>query len=69
MTQANTRIYKVTTPAGIRLIEAANKSQAIGHVAKTTITATVTTTKELAQMFREDKGVTVEQAGGEAGEL
>jgi len=62
---STTRIYKVTTPAGIRLIDAANKSQAINHVAKSTIAATVATTKELAQMFRDHKDFSVEKAGGE----
>lgn len=61
--ESKKRIYLVSTPAGLRLIDAANKSQAINHVASTTITATVATQTDLVGLIQD--GIKVETAGGE----
>lgn len=58
-----TRIYAVSTPAGTRLVEAPNRSQAINHVARDTIAAKVAPQKEIVSLVSE--GVKVEVANGE----
>jgi hypothetical protein len=60
---AATRIYSVSTPAGTRLVEAPNKSQAINHVARDTITAEVAPQQKLVSLVSE--GVKVEIANAE----
>ena len=50
------RIYVVNG----RLVEAANKSQAVNHVARATISAEVATQSQLVALIKE--GVEVEQA-------
>lgn len=56
---STTRIYLVTLPTGTRLVEASNKSQAVNHVAKNTITAEVASQSALVKMIRD--GVEVEK--------
>ena len=58
---AATRIYAVSTQAGTRLVEAPNKSQAINHVARDTITAEVAGQQTLLDCVM--KGTEVEIAG------
>ena len=53
-----TRIYAVSTPSGTRLVQAPNKSQAINHVARDTITAEVAPQQTLVRLVSE--GVKVE---------
>ena len=52
------RIYKLTTPKGVRLIDAGTRAAAIGHVAKDEITADVATGHEIADLV--GKGIKVE---------
>ena len=54
------RIYVVTTPTGIRLIRAANKIQALGYVARDTLTAEVATQDDLYTLAK--NGTEVEDA-------
>jgi hypothetical protein len=63
MKAAVKRIYKVTSPYGVRLIESANKFQAIGFVAKSTFKAEVATQSDLVKMTKD--GIEVETVGGE----
>ncbi len=58
-----TRIYTVSTTTGTRLVEAPNKSQAINHVARDTISAKVAPQKEIVSLVSE--GVKVEVANSE----
>ena len=44
---ADTRIYAVHVHGKVRLVQASNKSQAINHVARDTITAEVAMQKDL----------------------
>ena len=60
---AATRIYAVSTQAGTRLVESPNKSRAINHVARDTITAEVAPQKTIVQLIGE--GVKVEQTHAE----
>lgn len=57
-----TRIYKVTTPKGVRLIDAAIKTAAIGFVAKDEITVEVASGHEIATLV--GQGVKVESISG-----
>jgi hypothetical protein len=52
------RIYVVGSPAGIRLVDAATKQQAVAHVANSTINAHVASQKDLVELLA--RGVTVE---------
>lgn len=52
------RIYVVGGPAGIRLVNANTKSQAIAHVAHSTINAHVASQKDLVELLA--RGVEVE---------
>jgi hypothetical protein len=61
--KSTTRIYLITTPTGKRLVDAANKTQAVNHVAKATITATVASQSELVKLTKD--GIEVETAGSE----
>jgi hypothetical protein len=47
------RIYKVTTPAGISLVEANSQSQAINMVIEGQVTATVAGGLEVAQLIEQ----------------
>lgn len=53
------RIYVVGGPQGIRLVKATTRSQAIAHVANTTIKAHVASQEDLVDLLT--KGLTVEQ--------
>jgi len=53
------RIYVVGGPQGIRLVKATIRSQAIAHVANTTIKAHVASQEDLVDLLT--KGLTVEQ--------
>ena len=53
------RIYVVGGPQGIRLVNATTRSQAIAHVANTTIKAHVASQEDLVDLLT--KGLTVEQ--------
>jgi len=52
------RIYVVGGPQGIRLVNATTRSQAIAHVANTTIKAHVASQEDLVDLLT--KGLTVE---------
>lgn len=52
------RIYAVTTAAGLRLVEATNKAQAVNHVARDTITAEVASQSALVEAIK--AGIEVE---------
>jgi len=52
------RIYVVGGPQGIRLVKATTHSQAIAHVANTTIKAHVASQEDLVDLLT--KGLTVE---------
>lgn len=54
------RIYKVGTLKGARLVRAPNKAQAINHVARDTIAAEVAAQDDLVNLLSE--GVKVENA-------
>lgn len=56
-----TRIYRTNTPNGSRLVRAANRAQAITHVARDIIKADVATQDDLVTLTGE--GVKVETAG------
>ena len=58
---ATKRIYVVTTSEGNRLVEAANKSQAVNHVAKDTISAEVAGQRDLIELV--SAGIKVESVG------
>lgn len=58
-----TRIYAVSTTTGTRLVEAPNKSQAINHVARDTITAKVAEQRTIVALIGD--GVKVEVANAE----
>lgn len=47
MAQGGTRIYKVSTPNGARLVKAQNNVQAIRFVAASTITAEIATQEDM----------------------
>ena len=55
---ANSRIYKITTPKGTRLVDAGTRAAAITHVSKDEITADVATGHEIADLV--GKGIKVE---------
>ena len=55
-----TRIYRTNTPTGSRLVRAANRAQAIAHVARDIIKADVATQDDLIALVAE--GVKVEAA-------
>jgi hypothetical protein len=52
------RIYVVGSPAGIRLVDATTKQQAVAHVANSTINAHVASQKDLVELL--SAGLTVE---------
>jgi len=59
---SKSRIYQVTTPTAVRLIEAANMSRAIAYAARTDITARIPLQHEIYALARD--GVMIEVAGG-----
>lgn len=59
-----TRIYKVTTQKGVRLIDASIKTAALSHVAKDEIQVEVATGHEIAELV--GAGVKVEFIGANA---
>jgi hypothetical protein len=61
MATGQKRIYAVKTASGKRLVEAANKAQAINHVARDTITAEVAQQGILIALTK--AGIEVEVAG------
>lgn len=60
---AKTRIYLVTAGGERRLVQAANQSRAIRHVAERTITCSVASQLELVELVRD--GTLIEKAGDE----
>lgn len=58
------RIYKVTTPAGERLVEATTKSQAIRHCVSADYEAVAISASDLYNLIQ--RNVKVESAAGEA---
>lgn len=61
MAKSQKRIYAVTMGATTRLVEAANRAQAVSHVARDTIIAAVATQGNLIALTK--SGVEVEIAG------
>lgn len=57
-----TRIYRVNTPKGSRLVDASIKAQALAHVVKDEITIEIATGHEIAKLV--SGGVKVEHIGG-----
>lgn len=55
-----TRIYKVVTPQGIRLVRATSKASSLSFVAKSTLTSSLASQEELVELLT--KGVEVEDA-------
>lgn len=66
MAEAKSRIYRVTSPDGVRLVRAQNKVQAIRHVAEVTIGAEVASQDALFELAQ--AGVKIEEAKTEGGE-
>lgn len=58
-----TRLYKVATPTGDRLVETTNPSRALAHVAKSQYTVTIPPSHEVYKMATE--GVKIEVVGAE----
>jgi hypothetical protein len=58
---SKTRLYQVTTPTAVRLIEAPNVARAIAHAAKTDFTARLPKQHEILKMGYD--GIQVEIAG------
>jgi len=56
------RLYKVTTPKGVRIIDAGIKAQALAWVAKDEITIEVASGHDIAQLVA--AGVKVESING-----
>ena len=54
-----TRIYRVTSPSGVRLVDASVKANAVAFVAKEEISAEVATGHEIAELV--GAGVKVER--------
>ncbi|WNO05976.1 hypothetical protein [Rhodoferax mekongensis] len=59
-----TRIYKATTPKGVRLIDAGIKSSVIAHVARDEIKVEVASGHDIAELV--GAGVKVEVIGANA---
>ena len=59
----NTRIYKVNTPNGSRLVRAVNKTQAIGFIARACLDAALATQDDLIALLAD--GVQVEAVNTE----
>lgn len=57
------RIYKVETPNGARLVRAQNRVQAVNHVARATIKGEVASQDDLIELV--GAGVKVEDVGDE----
>lgn len=55
------RLYQVTTPTAVRLIEAPNVARAIAHAARTDFTARIPLQHEIYQLARD--GTPIEVAG------
>lgn len=60
---ATTRLYKVATPTGDRLIETTNPSRAVAHVAKSQYTVTIPASHEVYRMATE--GIKIEVVGAD----
>lgn len=58
---SKTRLYRVTTPTAVRLIEAPNVARAIAHAARTDFTACIPLQHEIYQLARD--GIMIEVAG------
>lgn len=58
---STTRLYKVETPAGPRLVETTNPSRAVAYVAKSLFTVTIPAQHEVYKMAKE--GVLIEMVG------
>ena len=57
----NTRLYRVTTPTRIRLIEAITPARAIAHAASTDFTAVIPDQREVFALATQ--GIEIEVAG------
>ena len=58
---SKSRLYQVTTPTAIRLIEAPNVARAISHAARTDFSARIPAQHEIYALARD--GVMIEVAG------
>ena len=58
---SKSRLYQVTTPTAVRLIEAPNVARAIAHAARTDFTARIPLQHEIYQLARD--GTPIEIAG------
>jgi len=47
---ATKRIYKVTTPKGIRLVDAINRAQALAHVVRDEVSVEIATAYDVADL-------------------
>ena len=52
-----TRIYKVTSQSGTYLVRASTRSQAVAHVAKDEINATVATQDDIVSLMQDGRKV------------
>jgi hypothetical protein len=59
------RIYHVTTPAGVRLVKANTPAQAVRYCAKSLVQARPVKTDELADLLTGDPPIVVETAGAD----
>lgn len=57
----STRLYKVTTPTSVHLVEAQNQHRAISHVARKQISAAIPPQHEVFQLAK--SGLEIEVAG------
>ncbi len=57
-------VYKVTTPTGVRLVDAKTAAAAINHVTKPGVTAEPLTASELAAILRENPEAIIETVEG-----
>lgn len=58
---SNTRLYRVTTPKGVRLVEAPSRHTAVSHVVKTEVTVDIPAPHEIHKLAM--SGVPIELAG------
>lgn len=63
MSTTKTRLYKVTTPNGVRLIESPTIQRAIAHAARSEITATIPAQHEVYALAK--AGIEIENVGAD----
>lgn len=61
--KTTTRLYRVTTPKGVRLVEAASRHTAVSHVVKSEVTVDIPAPHEIHKLAM--SGVPIELAGVE----